>query len=513
MMRDFATLFRGREDAHGEYSSLAGREPTDRGKLVSRGTVSHTPLTSDLLKKHLSGKHRMGVIPVMSNGFVWWFCLDVDFYKIGNKTLAEVGGYEKITKAISSLGLPLLVTRSKSGGAHIWCFLEEAVKAEEAHRIAEDYARRLNLADILGVDQDEFKRHLDIFPKDYSPTDTGCWVNLPYFGDACHCVGLQGTQNLTLPEFVELAADHLLHPDDIKFQKGKKDKAKGTGSDRPPCIDFMIENGVEEGSRDNCVTHFGVYAKKAFPDDWDEKVREFNEDHVNPPLRDDEINKILKSLKNKDFQYLCKKVEQIYCDKATCKKRTFGIGKEAVGDIGIEHIEKIDGESPIYLVTLDGKTFDCKLDQLYSYSMFRKRAMGSLNRLIPNMKQPEWEDLLVDYLEMMEVTEAAADTQMRDRVVSAFQNWCSQCCVTDDFDAAMEANSPFYNGKTIVFSGDALLSQLDRQLRIPRDEAYIYMRGWGTMINDYTVKGETRKLWVWKQNGPLWFDPYKGKRK
>ena len=117
--------------------------------------------------------------------------------------------------------------------------------------------------------------------------------------------------------------------------------------------------------------------------------------------------------------------------------------------------------------------------------------------------------MISDMLEMMEVTEAGSDTQMRDRVISQFKNWCSQSCVTDDFDAAMEANCPFYDGKRILFSGDALLSQLDRQSRISRDDAYVHMRNWGTIM----VTEHGRKLWCWVQKEPLWFDAHKGKRK
>jgi hypothetical protein len=499
-VRDFPTLFKGREDAHGEYESLEGREPTERGKIVSKARSLHAPVTKELFQKHLTGADRLGIIPVMSDGRCWWSCIDIDFYKLsGGKPM----DYVALAKAVR--GTNLVITRSKSGGAHLWSFFQEPVDGREAHKFTKALAEKLALWTTLHVTKDEFWKHCDIFPKGYADEKEkiGFWVNLPYFGDTCHCVGDDGDSDLRLADFLAFANNRLSKPTGAKVTKPKK-------SDAPPCIDFMRENGVEEGHRDMAVTHFGVYAKQAFPDEWKEKVRGFNDEHVNPPMRSDEVNKIISSLDHKDFFYLCNAIKDIYCDVTECKKRTYGVGKIApVTDIGIEHIEKIDGDDPKYIVTMNGKKFDCDADQLFTYSLLRKRAMARLNRLLPQMKQGEWEDMLSDHLEMMEITEAAADTQMRDRVISAFQNWCGQCCVIDDFKSAMVSRVPFYDGKTIVFEGDALLSQLDRQLRVSRDDAYVYLRAWGTT----QIEREGAKLWCWKQNGPLWFDPYRGKQK
>lgn len=501
-MRDFPTLFRGRDDAHGEYESLEGREPTDRGKLVSKARSLRAPVTKELFQKHLTGADRLGIIPVMSNGECWWSCIDIDFYKLsGGKKL----DYVALAKAVQ--GTNIVITRSKSGGAHLWLFFNTPVMWLDAHKYISGLAEKLKLWEAVSASKKEFLEHCDFFPKGFpdEKKNIGIWVNLPYFGDTCQGTGEDGDETLSLGEFITLANNRLHTPAAIKSKAPKKVK-----SDAPPCIDFMRENGVEEGHRNEAITHFAVYAKQAFPDDWQDKVREFNDEHVNPPMRHDEVTVIIKSADQKDFFYLCNAIKAIYCDVDECKKRTYGVGKGApVTDLGIEHIEKIDGDAPKYIVTINSKKFDCDAEQLYSYNLFRKRAMARLNRLLPQMKQGEWEDLLSDHLEMMEITEAATDTQMRDRVISAFQNWCGQCCVIGDEKAAMISRVPFYDGKTIVYEGEALLSQLDRSLRVNRDDAFVYLRGWGTTI----IERNGHKLWCWKQNGPLWFDPYRGKQK
>jgi hypothetical protein len=519
-MRDFQSLFKGREDAHGMYFSIKGKQATDRGKLVSKAKSVNEPVTPELWKKHLSGEGRLGIIPVRADGKVGWFCIDVDFYKIGKKTLASVGGFEKIAQQIAAQGLNLVITKSKSGGAHLWAFLEEPMKAQDAYDAAIRLRDKLAIHDLLGIDKKEFNSHVDIFPKDFSPDNIGSWVNLPYFGDACHCVGADGKQDMPMPEFIKFANDRLTHPDDLRFKSKEEAQTKKARAsqekDMPPCIEFMLENGVPEGHRNDAVTQYAVFAKRAFPDDWEEKVQEFNDAACQPPMRKDELRPIINSVSGKDYQYLCNKIKDIFCDKEACKKRTFGVGRGAGGDIdiGITHMEKIDGEEPIYLITIgENKPFAVNVTDLYLYANFRKKAMGAINRLIPNLKQPDWEDILQVNLELMEVTEAAQDTQMRDRVIKQFQNWCSQSTITDGIDEAFEANCPFYDGKVIFFSGDGFLSQIDRQLRIERDQAYIYLRNWGVQIVEHTVKGKKQKVWCFIPTGPLWFDPYKGKQK
>lgn len=514
-MRDFAALFKGREDAHGHYFSLAGRKATDRGKMVSKAKSEHLPVTPALIKGHLAGKERLGIIPVMKDGRVWWFVIDVDFYKIGEQKLADVDGYKKIAQAIKDLGLPLVLTASKSGGAHLWCFLAEPLDAESAHVAAKAFNEKLNLPSVLGIPIEEYNQHVDIFPKDFSPDNIGSWVNLPYFGDQCHCYGEDGDDDLDLPAFIRYANAHITGHDDLSFKRKEKSKAKGTKSDRPPCIDYMIEHGVPEGHRNNACTQFAIFALKAFPDNWEDELDKFNEAHCQPPLRRDEVAPIKKSVGSKQYEgYMCEAMQAIFCDKGECRKRAFGIGRGAqTSDVGIKGIEKIDGEEPVYLIEMNGKKFPVSIDELLPYQQFRRRAAASTNRLPPSMKQGEWEDILNDLLDNMEITEPAADTQMRDRVIRAFQGWVGQSCVTSDFDEAMANESPYYDGKSITFSGDKLMSQLDRQLGIARDQVYIIMRNWNTTIVERKVKGKSVQLWYWLQNGPLWFDPTsKGKK-
>ena len=93
-----------------------------------------------------------------------WGAIDVDLYQ---------HDYEPILKQIHKLKLPLIMFRSKSGGAHLYIFLSEPISATEIRdRLAE-------FASALGYG------NCEIFPKQEEVIvqrgDVGNFINLPYF--------------------------------------------------------------------------------------------------------------------------------------------------------------------------------------------------------------------------------------------------------------------------------------------------------------------------------------------
>lgn len=500
-MRSFADLFRGRDDAYGRYGSIAYASPTDRGKRVGRANTVTEHVTVDLFpafyKAHLAGEQRLGIAPVLPNNTCWWFCIDVDFYQ-------ELGLYTDIATRIRECGLPLVMTKSKSGGIHLWCFFSAPILASKARDMAVKFCKKLKLPD----------KHIDIFPaQDNVGYDAkGNWVNIPYFGDVCHGLGESGEEDLTLEQFLAYANDRIQTAEDLAVKSHEKVQARKSGA--PPCIDWMNENGVPEGYRNHAVTQFAIYARKAFSDDWKERAQNFNDDACEQPLSSYELKPIFKSIGTKDYAYLCDKIKPMFCDLKECKLREYGVGGGTPGvEINIERIEKIDGEEPIYRVTIDGKRFQVTLDQLFLYNAFKKTALGAVNRFLPPLKQHEWEEFMRERLELMEIEEAAADTQMKDRVINLFERFAENS-TTESLRVAVERGTCFYDGDNIVFRGDEFMSIVDRQLnRLPRERIWAYMRDHGCVLADYTVEGTKMKFWKWVREGRnLWFNPDGGQQ-
>ena len=106
----FSRIFDGLKEAYGTFRI---EKKQSNGKSAGKAAIIREPRTKALWEGHLSGKGvSVGVIPINENNSSKWGCIDVDQYPLDHLGL--------ITK-IRKLKLPLVVCRSKSGGAH--CFL------------------------------------------------------------------------------------------------------------------------------------------------------------------------------------------------------------------------------------------------------------------------------------------------------------------------------------------------------------------------------------------------------
>lgn len=505
-MRSISDLFRGRDDVHGSYG-LLGTKPTDRGKRTGQAATKRQPVTPELWQAHLDGVSRLGIVPVQKTGTVWWFCIDVDHYQ-------ESGLLEEIADKISVIGLPLVITKSKSGGAHLWCFLLTAMDAGKARAVAQAWAKRLGLPN----------EHVDIFPAQGNVLDVGNWMNMPYFGAQCHGAGEDGKQDQTLAEFEQFANERLTDPNDIKGDaKASASKptarkptgtAKESSSPLPPCMEHYMEDGIPEGGRNNVITHFGVVFKKAYPDDWEERLQDVNKESCDPALGRDDMKNILRSVKTRDMQYLCNKVRDAggICDKVACKKREFGIrgaGFDA-GEFPIDSITKIDGEEPMYRVkSKDEKTITVTGDELASFPKFRIAFLKRADHALPRMKDDEWSDILNDLFDRMPTLDAAPDTQMGERVWAQFKSFATRSN-TDNLELALTRGLPFYENRTITFRGDDFMQLIDRSLKLEREKCWAYMEGKKCVMTDYGKE----KLWQFTvpEGEELWFNPFEGEQ-
>ena len=183
----FKSIFNGLDIAYGTYVIKGERGD---GKQNGQATVVRKPPTDDLWERHLAGvEPSLGIIPICADNTCIWGCIDIDQYPIDHRGLVE---------KIASLNLPLVVCRSKSGGAHCFLFTTESIPARDM----QDYLKAC--AALLG------EAGREIFPKQaeilVDRGDTGNFLNLPYFaGDdgTRYAFNLDGSA-ATLEEFYAL---------------------------------------------------------------------------------------------------------------------------------------------------------------------------------------------------------------------------------------------------------------------------------------------------------------------
>ncbi len=305
-----AKLFTGLDRAHGQYQvddNLSKGKNKKGGKALTIGE----PATTETWRDHLSGKVGLGIIPITDDATCHWACIDVDTY--------DGDAVKQCHQFITEQNWPLVVCRSKSGGAHVLAFFSEGVSAKTVN------TKLAKLATAMGHDGCE------IFPKQTKLEEGGVgnWLNMPYFDhEVSTRYGLDAMgKRLDLIPFLDFAESRLMTAEQLtalKVPTKTKPKAAGDYADGPPCLQDMIDARISDG-RNEALMHFSVYAKDKHGDDWRDAMLAFNA-KLPMPLTEKELNNtVLKSAARKDYGYACNKQPmKHFCDKSVCAKRRFG---------------------------------------------------------------------------------------------------------------------------------------------------------------------------------------------
>jgi hypothetical protein len=119
----FKKIFVGLATAYGYYRI---EKTENNGKNTGKGGVVREPPTDLVWENHLKGKTQgLGIIPINADNQCQWGAIDVDQYPLDHKLLVE---------KIRRMKLPLVVCRSKSGGAHCYLFANEWVDAADMQK-------------------------------------------------------------------------------------------------------------------------------------------------------------------------------------------------------------------------------------------------------------------------------------------------------------------------------------------------------------------------------------------
>jgi len=141
----FRTLFRGRNNVYAvRWQSKAGRSgyapacahEWDRAlcakpkvKCADCANRALLPLTDEAIRDHLTGRHTLGVYPLLPDDSCRFLALDFDKAEWQHDVSAFTG-------VCAKFDVPAYVEVSRSGnGAHMWVFFAEAIDAARARRL------------------------------------------------------------------------------------------------------------------------------------------------------------------------------------------------------------------------------------------------------------------------------------------------------------------------------------------------------------------------------------------
>ena len=405
----FKTIFAGLDIAYGTYRIK--KERID-GKLNGQAVVVRKAPTDALWADHLNGvEPSLGIIPIRSDNTCVWGCIDIDQYPIDHKGLVE---------RVAALKLPMVVCRSKSGGAHVFLFTRVPIPARDMQQYLK------NAAALLG------EAGREIFPKQaeilVERGDTGNFLNLPYFaGDSGtrYAFKEDGTA-ATLDEFYALYEERAQELP-IAFPEPPR-VAEAPIKDGPPCLQALCSQGFPEGTRNNGLFNVGIYLKKARPQVWEDALVEHNFKYVQPPLPNNEVQVLMKQIGKKDYRYKCKDAPlNSFCNSGLCRTRKHGIGSSAPDAPQIASLSKYASEPPLWFLDVNGRRMELDTESLFTQASFQRICLEKLNVLPPTLRKQDWEDmlnaLLKEMIETEQITEASEDTSLTGRFVDLLEEF------------------------------------------------------------------------------------------
>ena len=380
----FKNIFQGLDRARGV--TYVDKKGADGQKIKGKSFVARESVTEELWSNHLQGKEpSLGIIPITDENKCRWGCIDIDSY----------AGFDhkKLINKIKSLKLPLVVFRSKSGGAHVFLFTEVPVEA----KIVRD--KLLSISAILGYGGAEiFPKQIELKSKD----DTGNFLNLPYFNgdDTTRYAFKEDGTAASLEEFYGIYSNvKQLDVGSIKVERPQSEF-----SDGPPCLESLTQSKLNDG-RDRVIYQFIQYAKRKWPEEWPKKINQFNYTHFVEPLEDKVIQDKIKFHSKKDLGFKCNEEPMCnHCDKSLCKTRKFGIGGESVFPT-LSDLQKVELDEPYYWVNVDGERIKLDtIDSLLEQRLFRRTVAKQINKKPPRITIKEFEkytDMLLAGVEII----------------------------------------------------------------------------------------------------------------
>lgn len=404
--RRFRELFAGLDRAYGKYELDPTNIANDRGKRKGEGVTMRSDLLPEMYDAHLNGHDMLGVIPIQDGNRCQFGAIDIDDYKLDVPALLSLVKENK---------LPVVPTRSKSGGVHLYVFSSLPLPADPIVDKLEEIGAKLGFPGV------------EVFPKQrtISATGVGNWINLPWF-DARNTDRFgwnveTGEEIHSFEEWLDYAESRMLTLEDISRVQVRQ-PANGDGgnnrliSNGPPCLQKITERGVGDGERNTTAFNVVVYLRNKHGDDeaamWQE-LHHIVRESFTPPLGDDELQTIVNNVERnaETLRYQCNVPPLVSnCNRAMCVRRKYGIGLSGTEhDYGeLWHIipqslrgKKLwDDSSWRLLFTVDTVEFELELktEELMKHSSVRMYA-ARRGIWIPALDAEEWANIVQEKMQ------------------------------------------------------------------------------------------------------------------
>jgi len=449
----FFNIYRGLDRARGKNKTSS--KVNSKGKRESTNQTLHEAYNVECWEKHLAGTEGLGVVPINDDAMCVWGAIDVDIYPLD---LIE------LEQKVKALGLPFVVLKTKSGGAHLTAYWNDWQPCSEVR------AKMAEASFALELGEREF------YPKQVrlaNKTDIGNWLNMPYFyGDDTERYAIRDGKPLSTEEFLdyaesmqmEMVTDFVVPTTESAIEDG------------PPCLQAIIRQKAGQGERNNVLFNLGVYARVKFESTWEDEVNNFNHEFIVPPLNHREVAAIVKSLEKKNYSYTCNNTPLCNnCNRETCKSREFGIHAFQHIDVGIalDSVTKMNSQPPMWILSLESVRTEIETEDLLNQDRFKIVCVNAINKIPGRMKNEDWDKFIRNKLSAIEIIDMPRETRMTDRIEDFLPNFFA---MTPPAKAISEVKLGrwFEKENEYLFRGNDFMSFLERQ----------------------NVKADSRKVWI-----------------
>lgn len=423
--------FEGSKAAHG--TTKVGRIGRN-GKAEADSRIIRELLTVEKIQSHIDGSLGVGAIPITAENKCKWGALDIDEYDLNHEDLQE---------KIQKLELPLLHCRSKSGGAHLYLFVDDFIEAA----ILREYLLEISIA--LGHSGCEMFPKQDKILADRG--DVGNFINLPYQNAELtmrYCYKPDNTA-MELTEFLDAIDEKRVKI--AELEKLKFSSKREYFKDGPPCLQHIFADGPVSKERNTICMQIGCYTKKKHGDDWEPELERQNRQMFDPPLSASEMaGTVLKSCRKKDYNYLCKQEPfKSFCDPELCATRPYGIGDLGSSMPQIGGLTILLSEPRLYFMDVNGSRIQLSTEQLQNPRLWQRACMEQAQVMpqIPSLRS--WERLVSGLMSNATHLEAQPELTISGQFQDLLRTFCTSRIRAMEPEELMMGKPWTENGRTM----------------------------------------------------------------
>ena len=426
-MQEYIKIFNGYRHAYGIADWTNAVIDPENGKKKPVYRWNYEEFTDAIYQEHLEGNISVGIQPTNEKGSAIFGVIDVDpkqYEDFDKKFYLET---------IQEYKLPLVPVESKSGGLHLYLFMNEFVQSTVIVSFLSNLLPLFHL-----------KPDCEIFPKQTQLTkdpETGIlkpgqFINLPYYGGERKAVNIDGTF-FTLEQFVQVVDANITTKDELKTITEEMERQSMEGVDEdfldgPPCLALIskISNQENFDGKDRFMYNYHVFVKMKYADNWEQKVKNapvkyFAREHANA-WDDNKLKQKTRSWNRSEKGYTCNQSPiSDFCKKGICVKKKFGILAGSKGQYPVlTNLRKIDIEpDPEYefdVTKPDGigkATVHCRTIEHVTDQRKRRNSIAKAAGFPPPIiKAPEDQTVLEALFQTQKIINPPVGTSPREKL-------------------------------------------------------------------------------------------------